>query len=569
MKKNIKNLLTLTLAVLMVFSLVACKQAASTTEPAPTVASIPTEVPPTTAPSKTEAPPTIAPTEAEPTSPPEPEAKIKDTIYVAYGTEHTTLNPILSNNADTNQVFYNVYSLLWKVSPDGSLVNDLVDTWSVSDDMLAWTITLKEGLKFSDGSDLTTQDVYDSFNKALNHPESPMGEELWFISSMEIMDDLTLIIHGDDPYPALRNVLASNVGVIVSSEALAFPDEEVNVNPDSFAFSGPYKITEWVQNKQLVLERNEYYYGEPAITDRIVLYPIPEASSRGAALETSEVDIANMIQAEQVAILKTMPDDFKIHLAASPFSRVFRFGLNDPIMSNKNVRLAIMWAIDAKAINEALFPGLYRMSTSGMIPGCLGYENLGEHYQDLDKARELLAEAGYPNGFKTVINTTTRYPKGVEIAEALSEQLKAVGIEAEVKVWEWPSLIETWSGQTAESFDEPMFIMGAGCDTLDGDTAFNRLYVTSADGTNTGTNYGLYSNPEVDELVAAAAISTDNEFRIEAYRRVSQILYWEDPAQIFINDGVVAYGIVANLAGFWTDPVGKIHLEGAFIPVDG
>lgn len=494
--------------------------------------------------------------------------KIADTIYIGYGTEHTSLNPTKTNNGDTNQLYYQIYSTLWTVAEDGTIVNDLLEDWTVTDDALEYTLYLKKDLKFSDGSDLTMKDVYATLNTYITDPSSPAGAELWFISSMEVVDDLTLKIYLDEPYPPMRNILACNVGVIQSAKVFEYPEEEVNINPETYIFNGPYKLVEWTPNKQIVLERNEYYHGDPAVTDRIVLYPIQEASSRGAALETGDIDVALSIQAEQVQILETMPDMLNVFLAPGPFSRVFRFGCNDKYMSDKRVRLAIMYTVDAKAIDDALFPGLYKECTSATLEGVFGYVNLGAHKPDLEKARALLAEAGYPDGFKTKIVTTTRYAKGVELAEAIAEQLKQVNIEAEVEVKEWAAIQEEWTGQTAETFDEPIFIMGAGCDTLDADTAFNRLYTTSPDGTNTGTNYGFYSNAEVDELVAAAAVSVDEEFRLECYHRVCEILWLEDPAQIYIYDPVTAHGMNNSVHGFWTDPVGSIHMENMYKTID-
>lgn len=542
-----KKTLALILAVLFVLSMAACVAPTDTTEP-----------------SEPSAPSDSSATPVE-TAPPEEGAEIADTLYVAYEVEHTTLNPHQSNNGTANMLYYQVYAQLWNTNVEGELYNDLVDTWDVTEDMLTWTITLKSDLKWSDGSALTTQDVYDTLMHAINDETSPAGAELWFISGMEIVDELTMKFYCDEPYAPFRNILGCNVGVIMPSKVVNnYSADEINLNPETFIFNGPYKIVEWKQNDQIVLERNEYYYGDPAVTDKIVMYPITESSGREVALETGEIDIAYQLDAEQVEILKTMPNDFKIHLANGAFSRVFRFGCNDEHMSNQKVRLAIMYAVDAKAICDALFPGLYNECTSATIPGAFGYKNLGVHVQDLDKAKELLAEAGYPDGFKTEIHTTSRYAKGIELAEALAEQLKAVNIEAEVVTWEWAAIQEQWSGQTAETFDQPIFIMGAGCDTLDCDTAFNRLYTTSPDGTNTGTNYGFYSNAEVDALVAEAALSTDLARREECYNRVCEILWLEDPAQIYLYDPVTAYGLANDVEGFWTNPVGNIHLEDAY-----
>lgn len=548
-----KKLLAFLLSSLMVASVAGCGKSESSD----------------TAPASTQAAASVSETSAAPaaTTASNDEA-IADTVYIGYEVEHTSLNPHLTNNTTANQVYMQVYCKLYKISESGEVVFDALDGEDVSEDGLHWTLTLKKGLKFSDGSDLTMQDVYDTYRHALDNPASPAGEELFFMDNMTLVDDYTLKVDLDEPYAAFRNALSCNIGIIMSSDIVKnFSDDDINVNPDSFVFSGPYKITEWQRGTQLVLEANEYYFGEQPKTPKLVLYPIVEHSARGTALETGEINLALQIQAEQVAAFEKN-DDIRVETWGTAGMRTFWFDHTNEIMADVRVRKALQYALDTEAICEALYPGMWKPCTSALPVGALGYKDLGVHTQDLEKAKELLAEAGYPDGFKTEIHTTSRYAKGVELAEAVAEQFKAINVDAEIVVWEWAAITDAWHGNTKGNLNMPIFIMGVGCDTLDADTTFNTRFTTpivGADGVNNGSNYGWYSNEEVDRLVAEAAVELDINKRREAYERVCDILFWEDPSQLYIYEQVNAYGMDNNLHDFWVDPSGIYHFEDLYL----
>ena len=170
------------------------------------------------------------------------------------------------------------------------------------------------------------------------------------------------------------------------------------------------------------------------------------------------------------------------------------------------MRQAVSLAIDRQAIVRNLVASFARPSTSALTPIMRGYANLGEIRYDPDKARALLKAAGYGNGFATKIATTPRYPMGVELAEAVSADLKKVGITATIEVYDWATMVQFWAGLPPEKNPQEIFIMGAGASTADADWGLRPIFRSAATNEN---NYGYYSNAEFDQVIEAAMRETD------------------------------------------------------------
>lgn len=189
-------------------------------------------------------------------------------------------------------------------------------------------------------------------------------------------------------------------------------------------------------------------------------------------------------------------------------------------------------------------------------PAAFGYINLGVIQQDQAKAKELLAEAGYPDGFEMNLMCTDVYNKGVQAGEIAAAQLAEVGVKCNLVVVDRATFSAAWNGLTPEEFpDWGMFLMGAGYITLDGDEGLKRRFATEEDGKNSN-NYGFYSNAEVDELLNGAAKTTDQEWREKAYQRAAEILYLEDPVGCYLNSRNETVILSAQVEDFNMTPVG-------------
>ena len=494
------------------------------------------------------------------------DSEYKDTLVFAMNTDVQSMDPQIQNDTTSEQVVKMLYNTLLKFEDDGTVVGDLAESWSVSEDKLTWTFNLKQGVKFHNGKELTSADVKATFDRALNAEAGGLRttEIIKMFTSVEAPDPYTVTITTDGPYGPMESLMCNMSLGIMDADYIEQYGLDLGTSAEGENGTGPFKVVSWERDQEIVVERFDDYFGTPAKLQTVVYTIIPEAASRVIALETGEVDVIDKPTDEDLARLEADTENYTVLRKPTISQRLFRFGCNDPIMSNTKVRQAIVYAIDRQAIIDALFAGSAYPSTAPLAPVTFGYSDLGEIEQDLELAKSLLAEAGYPDGFDTKIITTERYQNGIELAEIISQQLAEIGINAEIEVWEWSALSASWSGVTADEFDQPIFIMGAGPSMRDADGGLRGLYTTSETGLN-DRNYGFYSNAEVDALIEQGMQETDQQKRVEIYKEAMEILYREDPAGFWLFD---MYGLAitsSKVEGVTLSPISTLTFENATV----
>lgn len=494
------------------------------------------------------------------------DSEYKDTLVFAMNTDVQSLDPQIQNDTTSEQVVKMLYNTLLKFQDDGTVVGDLAESWSVSEDKLTWTFNLKQGVKFHNGKELTSADVKATFDRALNAEAGGLRttEIIKMFTSVEAPDPYTVTITTDAPYGPMESLMCNMSLGIMDADYIEQYGLDLGTSAEGENGTGPFKVVSWERDQEIVVERFDDYFGTPAKLQTVVYTIIPEAASRVIALETGEVDVIDKPTDEDLARLEADTENYTVLRKPTISQRLFRFGCNDPIISNTKVRQAIVYAIDRQAIIDALFTGSGYPSTAPLAPVTFGYSDLGEIEQDLELAKSLLAEAGYPDGFDTKIITTERYQNGIELAEIISQQLAEIGINAEIEVWEWSALSASWNGITADEFDQPIFIMGAGPSMRDADGGLRGLYTTSETGLN-DRNYGFYSNAEVDALIEQGMQETDQQKRVEIYKEAMEILYREDPAGFWLFD---MYGLAitsSKVEGVTLSPISTITFENATV----
>ena len=494
------------------------------------------------------------------------DSEYKDTLVFAMNTDVQSMDPQIQNDTTSEQVVKMLYNTLLKFEDDGTVVGDLAESWSVSEDKLTWTFNLKQGVKFHNGKELTSADVKATFDRALNAEAGGLRttEIIKMFTSVEAPDPYTVTITTDAPYGPMESLMCNMSLGIMDADYIEQYGLDLGTSVEGENGTGPFKVVSWERDQEIVVERFDDYFGTPAKLKTVVYTVIPEAASRVIALETGEVDVIDKPTDEDLARLEADTENFTVLRKPTISQRLFRFGCNDPIISNTKVRQAIVYAIDRQAIIDALFTGSAYPSTAPLAPVTFGYSDLGEIEQDLELAKSLLAEAGYPDGFDTKIVTTERYQNGIELAEIISQQLAEIGINAEIEVWEWSALSASWNGITADEFDQPIFIMGAGPSMRDADGGLRGLYTTSETGLN-DRNYGFYSNAEVDALIEQGMQETDQQKRVEIYKEVMEILYREDPVAFWLFD---MYGLAITsykVEGVTLSPISTITFENATV----
>lgn len=462
------------------------------------------------------------------------EGGYKDTLVVAAYGDQDTLDPQV--NVTNDKVLRLLYSGLLTVNEEGKVVGDLAETYEMSEDGLTWTFHLKEGVQFANGEDMTAADVVATFERLIN-PDHPLrySDTVAFIDKVEAADDTTVVMTMNTTYGAVEDTLAMQCCFIMCKSTIEEYGYEIGTDLATINGTGPYKVSSWDIEEQMTFEANPNWYKGAPGTANIIMKVIPEASSRAMALENGEVDIVDRPAVDDVERLSSQEG---LTMVSEPGYGLQGFQFNCSEYSkchDVNVRKAISAAIDRETIVNSLFKEIGEMATHGpLTPQCRGYVDLGVPTRDVGAAKSLLAEAGYADGLDIVIMTTDTYNKGVALAEAIKDQIKDVGINAEIATVDAATFNAVLNGITPKDMEYDMFIMGFGGSSLDPDASLRRICVTSEDGLNTN-NYGWYSNARVDELLNSAITLVDQEKRMEMYAEAQKIIYTDDPFAVYLN----------------------------------
>ena len=508
------------------------------------------------------------------------ESEYRDTIVLAIDQEPPSLcgltmrttTPSYMVMMETTQMI----NELVLAEPGGEFVEEvapaLITDYEVSEDELTWTFTLKEGMLFCKGNPITARDVVATFNVLVPFEDAdplavPKGHFQQF-ASVDYIDDLHFSITTHEPTPAMMRILCSYSSGVWDADLLEeYPLDQLGWTYETMNSSGPYQIKEWVSGEYILLEANPNYYtvsvtGENAKTQYLKIVFIPDQSARAAALESGEVDVAYGLSMESAELLKQNPD-FYVGGSDNVSMYNVRFGCNDPIMSDVRVRQALVYALDVNAIAANLYGEFYNEVRGFSSHVLWGFLDEGHIDQDQEKAKELLAEAGYPDGFDTQIYASTTGYKYVELAEAVSAQLAEIGVNAEVIPVEDSVYQEKIGNSRIEDFDYPLFVKETGGRTREFGSVVHTWYETSPDGTNTAQNNGFYSNATVDALAAEANATMDDEKRLELFHEIQHILYMEDPPQINIAEMVDIITYSSKIEGLWCNAGGVLEFDQA------
>lgn len=494
-----------------------------------------------------------------------PRSGASDTIVFASSADATTLDPHNTTDTQSDQIIMMVYETLIRFDDQMRFQPGLAESWSVGADGRTWTFRLRAGVRFHDGAAFDAEAVRLNFERVLDPAQGHRRRSLFAaIERVEAVDPLTVRIVTAYPFGAFEPTMAHVSAAIVSPKAIARFGRELGYSAEATAGTGPYRVVRWKKDLEVVLERYDDYWGPEGRTRRIVYRPIPEAASRVIALEAGDVHAIDRIPPADVRRLEARPDVIVLK-RPSIGAQQFRFHCKRKPFDDPRVRRAVSLAIDRRAIIERLLPGQAIPSTGPLTRMIRGRADLGEIPYDPAEARRLLAEAGYPNGFRTTITTTPRYVMGVELAEAVAAQLRKVGIVASIDVLEWGVIRQFWSGLRPEENPHEIFIMGAGASSADADWGLRPIFRSHPTNEN---NYGFYENAEFDDLVERAMREIDAERRNALYRRAQEIVYLEDPGAIWLFDNYHIVAVRRPVKGVTTSPLGVTTFEAAEV-VDG
>ncbi|MCM3764760.1 ABC transporter substrate-binding protein [Neobacillus niacini] len=459
-------------------------------------------------------------------------------ISVRINSDPDFLDPHKAKASLTFRVMLNVFEGLFNPLPDGSIEPAIAETYEVSDDGLVYTFKIRNGVQFHNGNAVAANDVKYSFERIMGTKTGePLSSDFNVIQAIETPDDKTVVMKLKQPDSSFLYRLTANQSAIIPESN----DADQNTKPIG---TGPFQFVEYNPENNLIIEKNKDYWkkGKPYL-DKVKFVFQTDNQSALLSLQGGQVDITD-VPAHKISELEK---DFSI--IKQDNNSVFLLGFNHDKkpFSDVRVRQAINYAINKDEIIEATFSGLATKLGSNMSPamGSFYKEGLDNHYKpDVDKAKKLLAEAGYPDGFSTTLTVSSHNEIYSNAAQVAVEQLKKVGITAEIKVIEWAKWLEDVYGK--KDYDMTLIDFTG---KLDPFKVLGR-YVSD----NKGSNLVNFNNPEYDKLMADVIAEKDEAKQIDLYKQAQEILT-EEAAAVFIADFQTPWALNPKLEGFKTYPI--------------
>lgn len=481
--------------------------------------------------------------------------KTGGTLVIARLSDANNLDPHFLTQINSAAIIHHkVYEGLVRMDKESKYVPALATEWKQLDDV-TWEFKLRQGVTFHDGAPFNAEAVKRTIARVQDPSVGSNRANLFeAIKEVKAVDDQTVQFILHYPYAPLLSVLAGAEGAILSPEAIDQYGKDLSKHPTG---TGPYKFESWTPGQEVVLVKNENYWGGQPKLDKVVFKTVPEDTTRIAMVETGEAQVAEQLPVTEVDRVQNSSsmtlgrfesfssDHIGINTKKKPFDDV-------------RVRQAIAYAVDKESIIKGVYNDVGKPAHSSITPTMVGYSpNVKGLDYNLEKAKQLLAEAGYANGLKATIYLNDNKAR-ISVAEVLQQQLKQIGIDLQVKVLEFGAYIDA-----ASKGETDLFISGWGNATGDADYNQYNLFHTKSQGAP--GNHSFYSNPEVDKLIDDGRKEKDPAKRTQIY---------EQAQQIEMNEAaLIPYRFSENLAaiekgveGVWISPAGHIEIDEVTLP---
>lgn len=485
------------------------------------------------------------------------------TLRWARSTDASTLDPHAVNNGPNHALLHQVYEPLLIRTADGRLQPTLATAWKQTSDPAVWEFQLRRGVKFHDGSLLTADDVVFSLQRARS-PTSDMKAVLVSIAEVAKVDPFTVRIKTTGPNLLLPDSL-TNIQIMSAAWARtngAEQPQSASAKEENHATrhvngTGPFTLVSREPDARTVLQRFAGYWGRglfPLEIDELVYLTIKSPATRVAALLSGEVDFVQDVPVQDIARLSADP---KLRVNQAAENRVIFLGLNvgaEPLkysdvkdrnpLADRRVREAFQWAIDRQALKTAVMRGLSVPTGIVSPPFVHGYDKSLDVVTrpDLARARRLLAEAGYPQGFSLTLHCTNdRYINDEAICQAVGGFLARIGVKVAV-------VARPLAQQTAaiNTLDTDFYLYGWGVPTYDSAYIFDYLVHTRGKNSRGATNATRYSNPALDEKIVSLASEGTRSKRDATLREIWQVVQ-KDLIYLPLHDQIQTHAMVRSL----------------------
>ncbi|MBN9429102.1 MAG: hypothetical protein J0H09_21585 [Burkholderiales bacterium] len=452
------------------------------------------------------------------------------TLIYATGIDAQTLDPQFVTDIPTFRVVRYIYEPLTQQDAAGKVIPALATAWTLSDDKRTWTFQLRKGVKFHDGSVFDANAVKFTFDRLVDRATgSPRASTLAAVEQVKVVDDYTISITTKKPFAPLLAQLSAYNAAILSPAHVKKVGADLRKLPSG---TGPFKFKSWQPGEKITLVRNDDYWAGKARLDGLEVRAVPEDSARVLMLMSGQVDV---ISGVPTVMLKRLQSSSAVTMMRKTGYRTIYLGMNtaQKPFSDQRVRQAVAYAINKPALVSGVLSGIGTLGgsyESSVIENSAS--DLPPYPYDKARARKLLADAGYPNGFETDFYVPTGlYIMDRPLGEAIQAQLADVGIKANIKAPEISAYLNMLMQGKAS-----LFIGGKGSPT--GDMDFTQ---TLSNGSTGRMNHFNFKNAEVDKLIEAQREAVDPAQRRKLLHDLQHLIYREAPhITLYYEDQIFA-----------------------------
>ena len=448
--------------------------------------------------------------------------KAKDSSEIVVGIPQDledSLDPHKALAAGTKEILFNVYEGLLKPDSQGNNIPAVAESYTVSEDLMTYTFKLRDGIKFHNGKNVTADDVKYSIDKfaGISDGSEPLVSAFSVIEEVNIIDDKTVDVVLNTPDTDLPTYLAMVSAAIIPKD---------NENPDTVAIgTGPYKYVSRSPQENIICEAFDDYWGEKANIKNVTFKVEANADSIVMDLLGGSIDFYARLTIDQV---KQLNDEFSVYEGTMNLVQALYLNNNVKPFDDVRVRQALSYATDVDEILDITAEGKGTKIGSSMFPAFGKYydESLSELYPtDIEKAKELLKEAGYENGFNMTITVPSNYQPHIDVAQVLVEQYKKIGVNAEIQLVEWNSwLSDVYTGRNFEST-----VIGVDASYLAASALLSRFESTAAN------NFINFKSDAYDKAYNKTLTTADDDERTALYLECEKILA-DEAANVYIQD---------------------------------
>ena len=461
-------------------------------------------------------------------------ASNKDTLIIGKGTEALGMDPQDLTDTPSEEVCHSIYEGLVAFDEKMKIEPRLATNWDISEDGKTWAFHLREGVTFHSGSPFNAEAVKKNFDRILSGKYKRSSLYTPIVESVEVKDEYTVVFKLKTSFGAFLNILAHTAGLILDPKGIDEGTDFVR-NPSG---TGPFMLDEWMQGDYIALKAFDKYWGGKPKLAKAIFKTIPEDSARGMMIETGEIDVAEQVPPQDVERLKSNKD-VDMRVEPSVVVQFLTLNCQDEFLKNVHVRQAIFMAIDREAICKNILMGFATPVDSMVAPLVNGYSEVEALSYDPEKAKVLLAEAGWKddNGdgvldkdgkpLEIKLLTHGRNTPALKVPEAVQAYLSQIGIGAKMVVMDWGAFLAETRKPVEENTTQISFY-GWSPSTGDADWVYRPLAM-SDQWVPEGANRALYANKEVDEAIMIGFSSVDQEVRRQAYAKAQTIINQEIP----------------------------------------